>query len=768
MSKFLSRLLTFSILLGAIPIIFIGVISYLIASGDIEDKVKEGNEQILLQTQMRVEQVMRTLELSAVQYANSPLILKSITETLTPNNFQQVRDLSQGLYSLQSFGSIREAYLISLNSGWSINFRSFQPFESLLNHDELATYARLPNSLNWIATVANESAYPEQLPERIIRMVLKIPFVQAERPQGLIVTELPENEIKQLLTESVNFGEMMVLDEKGNDFLYSEEVGKTERGIIAREIFSASQLTAGQGSFEIERGGESVIVTYRVSPYNNWVYASVVSISEITKQSRNIGWITFFACLLILLAVASFGFYGSRRIYSPVHRLFEFTREIEPEYSGESRPATSKGKDEFVWIEDRLRQLSSKGQQLQQQIRGQYTQLKEFFMLKLFTGQLSESDYAYRSSMYGLPTKWKKLGVLTLQIDTLESTRYGEHDRELLLFAINNIVAELVSEERPFSPIVLGQSQVTLLVLKGDSDPISHKQELHELAGVIKAKVDEYLQLTVSIGISRPFVHITDAMKAYTESLEALKVRISLGSDLIIHAEDIESGKELKAAIYAQLKFMEDQLVNSVKQGNREKTDALFGEYIAAIVVRDVHFNEYPVLMLQLVSNIYQLVHEQGSTVQKALGEGATVEEFLKLTTLDAIVRWFKQQLFDPLFAFLAEREDTQYVGIANQMVKIIHERYEEELSLEMCATILNFHPVYLSRVFRKETRVNFVDYLVEYRMTIAKNLLETTTDKVSEIAERLRYTNTSSFIRTFRRITSMTPGQYRGQFQQK
>lgn len=144
------------------------------------------------------------------------------------------------------------------------------------------------------------------------------------------------------------------------------------------------------------------------------------------------------------------------------------------------------------------------------------------------------------------------------------------------------------------------------------------------------------------------------------------------------------------------------------------------------------------------------------------------VEEFLKLTTLDAIVRWFKQQLFDPLFAFLAQRAETQYVGIANQMVKIIHERYEEELSLEMCASILNFHPVYLSRVFRKETKVNFVDYLVEYRMTIAKNLLETTTDKVSEIAERLRYTNTSSFIRTFRRITSMTPGQYRGQFQQK
>ncbi|GAB2694093.1 helix-turn-helix domain-containing protein [Paenibacillus thermoaerophilus] len=768
MSKFLFRLLSFSILLGAVPVVFIGVISYFIASGDIEEKVKQGNEQILLQTQMRVEQVMRTLELSAVQYASSPLATKAITQSLTPDDYQQVRDLSQGLYSMQTFGSISEAYLISLDNDWSINFRSFQPFNALSNRDTLTGYAKLPNSLNWITPgVADESADPEQQPKRVIRMVLKIPFVQAERPQGLLVTELPEGEIKQLLAENSDFGEMMVLDEKGNDFL-SDKPDDPERSLVAREIFEASQQNKRRaGSFETTLAGGNALVTYRVSDYNNWVYASVVSISEITKQSRNIAWITFVACLVLLLAVAGLGFYGSRRIYSPVRRLFEFTREIEPDPAGAGEGRSSGSRDEFVWIEERLRQLSSKGQQLQQQLRGQYSHLKEYFVLKLFSGQLSESDYAFRSSMYGLPTEWKRLAVLTLQIDTLQGTRYGEHDRELLLFAINNMVGELIPAERRFTPVVHNHSQVTLVVSETE-DPAALKQELHELAGSIKTKVYEYLQLKVSVGISRPFERIGDAMKAYHESLEALKGRISLGNDLIIHAEDIEGGQELKAAIYAQLKFLEDQLVQVVKQGDREKADALFGEYIAAIVERDVHFNEYPVLMLQLVAKMYQLVHEQGSTVQKALGEGATVEAFMKLTTLDAIVRWFKQELFDPLFAFLARQSESQYVDIANQMVKIIHERYQEDLSLEMCASLLNFHPVYLSRVFKKETGVNFVDYLVEYRMTIAKQLLETTNDKVSEIAERLRYTNTSAFIRTFRRIVGMTPGQYREQFQQK
>lgn len=96
MPKYLFRLLSFTILLGALPVIFIGLISYSIASADLAEKVKEGNKQVLLQTQMRVEQAMRTLELSAIQYASSPLVTKSISQPLSAEDYQQIKDLSTG------------------------------------------------------------------------------------------------------------------------------------------------------------------------------------------------------------------------------------------------------------------------------------------------------------------------------------------------------------------------------------------------------------------------------------------------------------------------------------------------------------------------------------------------------------------------------------------------------------------------------------------------------------------------------------------------
>ncbi|MGF9712787.1 helix-turn-helix domain-containing protein [Paenibacillus naphthalenovorans] len=40
--------------------------------------------------------------------------------------------------------------------------------------------------------------------------------------------------------------------------------------------------------------------------------------------------------------------------------------------------------------------------------------------------------------------------------------------------------------------------------------------------------------------------------------------------------------------------------------------------------------------------------------------------------------------------------------------------------------------------------------------------MLEHTDLKITEIADRLNYTNSTGFIRTFRKLTGMTPGQYR------
>ncbi|MCS7463507.1 helix-turn-helix domain-containing protein [Paenibacillus doosanensis] len=784
MPKYLFRLLSFSFILAAVPVSLIGIISYIIASGDIEDKVKEGNMQVLLQTQMRVEQALKTLELTSLQFVNSPTVTSSLNEELGYDDFSKLRDLSKGLYNLQTFTSVREAYFVNLNKDWMVSFSIFRKFSTYPGHEQFASYAKYPNSLFWItkspktdevAKKPDIAKIPDEAAETddgsggetssssppALRMVYKIPVIpMTSQPKGLLIVEILNSQVKALLSNNKKLGDVSVLDSEGQNFLLDDSETDSNAEIHALVAEKVRETGEDSGFFNAYVHDEELGVTYRSSSYNGWIYVSVVSIEDITKQSKKIAWVTFIACTVIFILVALVAFYGSRRMYSPIKRLFEFTKDIQVE--GQEH------KDEFDSIEQRFRTLFSTEQQLQQQVKGQFTQLKEFFVLKLFTGQLSDGDLAYRSQMFGFPTEWNRLGVITVQIDTLQEGKYRDHDKELLLFAINNMVGELIAQQERFSPILLEQSQVTLLICNLEDDAAC-KEYFFRTAEMIREKIREYLHLPISIGISRPFDRATEASRAYGECLEALKCRISLGNEIIIHYDDIDAGKkDMEMTVYTQLKLLEDQLINAVKLGDTERVDGVFDKYIGVIVEKGIHFNEYPVLMMQLISKAFQLVQEQGGAVKKVLGDKATIDHFIKLSTLEEIVKWFKVELFEPIIGFLNTQAESQYVNIANQMVKLVHERFDQEISLEACATILSFHPVYLSRVFKKEMGINFSEYLAEYRMNMAKTWLETTNLKISEIAEKLNYTNTTAFIRTFRKIVGMTPGQYRDQYNKK
>ncbi|MFH5181885.1 helix-turn-helix transcriptional regulator [Paenibacillus sp. TAB 01] len=500
--------------------------------------------------------------------------------------------------------------------------------------------------------------------------------------------------------------------------------------------------------------GADAAALYRTSSHNGWTYVSVVSIEEMTKETKKIALATVAACLLILLVVAGLAFVGSRRMYSPIGRLFELTQTVETETSRHGIR-----RDELEYIQASLETLTVSSSRLQEQMKGQTAQLKEFFVLKLFCGQMTDGDFLYRSRMYGFPAGWGRLCVLAVQIDSLQGTRYEERDRELLLFAVNNIVAELLPPDRRFSPIVLHTSQVTLLALDTDeTEPL--RARVYRMAELVQSKVEQVLQLKVSIGISSAFAKPSETIGAYNESLAALRCRMSLGSDIIVHYEDIEQNGE--AVVYTQVKALEERVVQALRGLKADQASEALRNYLNAVLVKDSFACEPPLLFIQLISRIVQLMQEQGASAGKVLVGERELEKFLKLQTREEIAAWFESRLFGPVVNLLSEKADAQYGNIAERMVRMIHEQYDRGITLESCASALNFHPVYVSRVFKKEMGVTFSEYLSEYRMNMGRLMLETTTLKISEIGERLQYKNISAFIRTFRKTFGQTPGQYR------
>lgn len=99
---------------------------------------------------------------------------------------------------------------------------------------------------------------------------------------------------------------------------------------------------------------------------------------------------------------------------------------------------------------------------------------------------------------------------------------------------------------------------------------------------------------------------------------------------------------------------------------------------------------------------------------------------------------------------------------LINRALRIIHERFNEELTLSSLAKELSVSPQYLSGAFKKNTGATFLEHLNGMRLHYAACLLLETQEHTSVICERCGYRNLSHFLRSFKKMFGVSTGVYR------
>ncbi len=93
----------------------------------------------------------------------------------------------------------------------------------------------------------------------------------------------------------------------------------------------------------------------------------------------------------------------------------------------------------------------------------------------------------------------------------------------------------------------------------------------------------------------------------------------------------------------------------------------------------------------------------------------------------------------------------------------IIEDEYmDKELSLGSVAARVNTSASYLSRLFREETGTGFAEYLIRTRVRQAIRLMVVSDARIGEVADQVGYRSLHYFSNAFKKITGMSPGEYR------
>ena len=130
---------------------------------------------------------------------------------------------------------------------------------------------------------------------------------------------------------------------------------------------------------------------------------------------------------------------------------------------------------------------------------------------------------------------------------------------------------------------------------------------------------------------------------------------------------------------------------------------------------------------------------------------------------------YIKSQLFMLFFILFhnyssnePSKKDYKSLEKMKLILKYIENNYMNKITIEDIANEVHLSQSHFMKYFKNTMGTSFIDYLNEYRLTMASRLLVTSDSSILDIAAEVGYDNLSYFNRTFKKRFGQTPSAYR------
>ncbi|SFS57061.1 AraC family transcriptional regulator [Paenibacillus sp. 453mf] len=718
-------------------VISFGSYIYVSTTNSVVDRIGDSQQSLISQIRNTLEQKIQTIEYAFNTYSTTKSFTDVINNPLTEQEFQTYQEVNSQLNYIASLGLDGVQYsLISLKQDWSITNGSLS---RLTEEEKNELYNKYINEqsedLFWVKT------------EDGMQFVHTLP-VFSNNKQAIALSSISLKTLNNTLQSQPNTP-VYILNKQG-ELLYSAD---TEHPQLSdsqiRQIMDSTANRPQTGKLAIP-GEAEVNVIYAKSSYNNWTFVTLLddkAVSEAMSATR-IGIVVMGLIIMILIFIIAY--FLSVYLSKPI-------RKIQRSLANSSEPMM---KDEVDWIIRSIDSIVSEKESLEHLMEAEKPKLQTQFVLNLLHNRLT-SEEAWRSLLrFGYRIQENTVFVTMLvQMDRYHDKQLS--DKDVLLLAVNNLVQDIVPQEGRLLPVVKNErTQATILMFEGDSDQEIRKKIMTYAKQIIRSS-REYLRLPVSIGVSQCYNDLLKSCEACEMSIEALHQRLNLGKESIIFFDDISTVISGPMVLHYPA-VHETQLFDAIRLGDEGAVLRALYPLLADMMKHSKNPMNLEVTLMRFVNNLIQLEQHIGAEVLLTPDNADLYHRLLNIRNPEEIERILVDEVILPMAKCMKEKTNHQFRSIADRIASIIRAEYDQELSLESISERLHYSPNYLSSIFKKEYGMTFTEYLMNYRLDIARKWLVDTDMTIKDIAERLQYQNPQNFIRSFRKKEHVTPGAYR------
>ena len=286
---------------------------------------------------------------------------------------------------------------------------------------------------------------------------------------------------------------------------------------------------------------------------------------------------------------------------------------------------------------------------------------------------------------------------------------------------------------------------------------ILHGKESSELLKHLQFIQQHYHKMTkthITIGIGQSYDDISGIPMSCDEAKKAVKHRLTKGTHSIIYYSDISTSIDAYAYPKAEL----DGLYHAIANGNTAKI-----EYAIQSLI-ELFRKEYRSLFLStclcydIINTALRAAHDLSPTIVFESGFQLDKTEFKSIDEFIVII----ESIYKDIIKWL-EGQKKKLTFDIHAISAYIRQHYSDpDFYIGNVAKHFEMSVSNLSHQFKSSMNQNISAYINNLRLETAKTLLSSTELTVNDIALRVGYYQTSSFIRKFKQDVGETPIEYR------
>ena len=277
------------------------------------------------------------------------------------------------------------------------------------------------------------------------------------------------------------------------------------------------------------------------------------------------------------------------------------------------------------------------------------------------------------------------LHVGTIQMDhQLMDAKYTPQDWDTLQYAIMNILAETLEG------LYLGKLEYFAykgqMVWCANIHPAMNNDLLVEQLHKLQGNIQQYLQLSISIGVGDEVDDIDDIHISFQQAMKMLESRFFNGVGSVFIYNKVYSAviyEQDSILVNAEINMLEDELLATIGNGQYATTLDLTEQWLDKLrVISNRDRNEVQLKISSFMLELQKIMSKQATCSFEWKNQIINwVEHLPHAETLDELSVLLKKMI-QQLIKALSERQVLHRT--VQSAIDIIHERYQQNLSLDL------------------------------------------------------------------------------------